>query len=51
MSPKFQGQEMLPFQPTSESCLIGCYNSEGVEAETLSRQVRNPHAWSVSASL
>lgn len=39
MFPKFQGQEMLPYQPNSESCLIGCYNSEEAEPDDLSRQV------------
>lgn len=32
---------MLPFQPTSESCLIGCYNSDQAEPDALSRQVSN----------
>ncbi|TNM86605.1 hypothetical protein fugu_006835 [Takifugu bimaculatus] len=35
---EFQGQEMLPYQPNSESCLIGCYNSEEAEPDDLSRQ-------------
>lgn len=42
MFPKFQGQEMLPYQPNSESCLIGCYNSEEAELDDLSRQVMKP---------
>ncbi|KAM8829617.1 uncharacterized protein ACB058_018161 [Synchiropus picturatus] len=25
---EYQGSEMLPFQPNSESCLVGCYNTE-----------------------
>lgn len=26
----FQGPEMLPYQPNSESCLIGCYNTDEI---------------------
>lgn len=42
MFPKFQGQELLPYQRNSESCLIGCYNSEEAEPDDLSRQVMKP---------
>lgn len=31
-----QGPEMLSYQPNSESCLIGCYNTE--EAKNFHRQ-------------
>lgn len=37
----FQGPEMLPYQPNSESCLIGCYNTEEVEPKDFPRQVAN----------
>lgn len=32
---------MLPYQPNSESCLIGCYNTEEVEPNNFPRQVAN----------
>ncbi|KAM4563763.1 uncharacterized protein PAE49_011757 [Odontesthes bonariensis] len=28
---EYQGAEMMPYQPNSESCLIGCYSAEEVE--------------------
>lgn len=36
-----QGPEMLPHQPSSESCLIGCYSSE--EGTSFPRQVHETH--------
>lgn len=35
----FQGPEMLPYQPNSESCLIGCYSSEEGKPKSFPRQV------------
>lgn len=35
-----QVPEMLPYQPNSESCLIGCYNTEEMEPKDFSRQVQ-----------
>ncbi|TKS65868.1 PDZ domain-containing protein 4 [Collichthys lucidus] len=34
----YQVPEMLPYQPNSESCLIGCYNTEEMEPQDFSRQ-------------
>ncbi|XP_035499701.1 uncharacterized protein LOC118316223 isoform X2 [Scophthalmus maximus] len=34
----YQGLEMLPYQPNSESCLIGCYNTEEMEHKDFPRQ-------------
>ncbi|XP_019118866.1 uncharacterized protein LOC109139484 isoform X1 [Larimichthys crocea] len=34
----YQVPEMLPYQPNSESCLIGCYNTEEMEPKDFSRQ-------------
>lgn len=39
----FQGPEMLPYQPNSESCLIGCYNTEEMEPKNFPRQVAKQH--------
>uniref|UniRef100_UPI0037E7D920 uncharacterized protein n=1 Tax=Semicossyphus pulcher TaxID=241346 RepID=UPI0037E7D920 len=33
-----QGPEMLPYQPNSESCLIGCYNTDEMEPKNFPRQ-------------
>ncbi|XP_041861087.1 uncharacterized protein LOC121652381 [Melanotaenia boesemani] len=35
---EYQGPEMMPYQPNSESCLIGCYSAEEVEPKTFPRQ-------------
>ncbi|KAM6925389.1 uncharacterized protein FYW49_005542 [Xenentodon cancila] len=35
---EYQGPEMMPCQPNSESCLIGCYSSEEVEPKGFPRQ-------------
>lgn len=32
---------MLPYQPNSESCLIGCYNTEEMEPKNFPTQVAN----------
>ncbi|XP_054879870.1 uncharacterized protein LOC129354423 isoform X2 [Poeciliopsis prolifica] len=34
----YQGPEMLPYQPNSESCLIGCYSSEEGKPRSFPRQ-------------
>ncbi|XP_068454074.1 uncharacterized protein [Clinocottus analis] len=34
----YQGSEMLPYQPNSESCLIGCYNTDEMEQQHFPRQ-------------
>ncbi|XP_070825671.1 uncharacterized protein [Chaetodon trifascialis] len=34
----YQVPEMLPYQPNSESCLIGCYNTEEMEPKNIPRQ-------------
>ncbi|XP_031694807.1 uncharacterized protein LOC116377338 isoform X1 [Anarrhichthys ocellatus] len=41
----FQGQEMLPYQPNSESCLIGCYNTEEMEPKNFPRQSNYRPPW------
>ncbi|XP_069383703.1 uncharacterized protein [Paralichthys olivaceus] len=41
----YQGPEMMPYQPNSESCLIGCYNAEGMEHKNFSRQSDYCHPW------
>ncbi|KAF3860954.1 hypothetical protein F7725_001209 [Dissostichus mawsoni] len=38
----YQTPEMLPYQPNSESCLIGCYNTEEMEPNHFSRQSPPP---------
>ncbi|XP_077937482.1 uncharacterized protein LOC120829633 isoform X2 [Gasterosteus aculeatus] len=34
----YQGPEMLPYQPNSESCLIGCYSTEQMEPKDFHRE-------------
>ncbi|XP_039656441.1 uncharacterized protein LOC120559085 [Perca fluviatilis] len=41
----YQGPEMLPYQPNSESCLIGCYNTEEMEPNHFPRQSDYQPPW------
>ncbi|CAK6977201.1 uncharacterized protein LOC122981750 [Scomber scombrus] len=41
----YQGPESLPYQPNSESCLIGCYNTEEMEPNHFPRQSDYLPAW------
>ncbi|KAF7646915.1 hypothetical protein LDENG_00180710 [Lucifuga dentata] len=41
----YQAAGMLTYQPTSENCLIGCYNTEGVEPEGFPRQLDYRPLW------
>ncbi|XP_029013505.1 uncharacterized protein LOC114859484 isoform X2 [Betta splendens] len=41
----YQSPEMLPYQPNSENCLIGCYNTEDMEPKNFSRQSDYRPAW------
>ncbi|KAL3064813.1 hypothetical protein OYC64_000945 [Pagothenia borchgrevinki] len=41
----YQTPEMLPYQPNSESCLIGCYNTEEMEPNHFSRQQDYQPPW------
>ncbi|XP_065817544.1 uncharacterized protein [Labrus bergylta] len=40
-----QAPEMLPYQPSSESCLIGCYNTEEMESNHFQRQSEYCPPW------
>ncbi|XP_034721529.1 PDZ domain-containing protein 4-like [Etheostoma cragini] len=41
----YQGPEMLPYQPNSESCLIGCYSTEEMEPNHFPRQSDYQPPW------
>uniref|UniRef100_A0A3Q3EJY1 Serine/arginine repetitive matrix protein 1-like n=1 Tax=Labrus bergylta TaxID=56723 RepID=A0A3Q3EJY1_9LABR len=41
----YQAPEMLPYQPSSESCLIGCYNTEEMESNHFQRQSEYCPPW------
>ncbi|XP_059188534.1 serine/arginine repetitive matrix protein 1-like [Centropristis striata] len=41
----YQGREMLPYQPNSESCLIGCYNTDEMEPGHFHRQSDYRPSW------
>ncbi|XP_029994318.1 uncharacterized protein LOC115422246 [Sphaeramia orbicularis] len=41
----YQGPEMSSYQPNSESCLIGCYNTEEVEPKRFHRQPDYRPSW------
>uniref|UniRef100_A0A3P9IF89 Uncharacterized protein n=1 Tax=Oryzias latipes TaxID=8090 RepID=A0A3P9IF89_ORYLA len=41
----YQGPEMLPYAPNSESCLIGCYGGEEMEPKNFPRQANYHPAW------
>ncbi|XP_074537922.1 uncharacterized protein LOC141799558 [Halichoeres trimaculatus] len=40
-----QGPEMMPYQPNSESCLVGCYNTEEMGPKTFPRQADYRPPW------
>lgn len=50
LSSLLQGPEMLTYQPNSESCLIGCYNTDEMEQKNFPGQVTQ-HLYSSSAEL
>ncbi|KAL3975082.1 hypothetical protein ACER0C_023708 [Sarotherodon galilaeus] len=41
----YRGQEMLHYQPNSESCLIGCYGAEEVDPKNFPRQSDYRQPW------
>ncbi|KAK2898157.1 uncharacterized protein [Channa argus] len=47
----YQCPEMVPYQPNSESCLIGCYNTEEMEPDNFPRQSDYRPPWRLERPL
>ncbi|XP_029975361.1 uncharacterized protein LOC115408651 [Salarias fasciatus] len=41
----YQGADMMPYQPNSENCLVGCYSAEEIEQKNFPRQPDYRSPW------